>query len=72
MNFSVILTQFVLVSILQPLSYARVPGIIIYIFLAAISGLSVYWIVSHIIGTVKFLNNKDYSYKFSANIMKSW
>ena len=72
MNFSVILTQFVLVSILQPLSYARVPGIIIYIFLAAISGLSVYWIASHIIGTVKFLNNKDYSYKFSANIMKSW
>ncbi|WP_172826455.1 hypothetical protein [Leptotrichia sp. oral taxon 498] len=38
--------------------------------MAIITGLWIYWIISHIIGTVKFLKNEDYSYKFSANILK--
>ena len=70
MNFTVILVQFVIVSIMQPLAYARVPAIIIYILMTTVAGLSIYWIISHIIGTVKFLRNEDYSYKFSVNIVK--
>lgn len=70
MNFTVILTQFVIVSIIQPLAYAKVPAIIIYALLAGIAGLSVYWIISHIIGTIKFLRNEDYSYKFSTNLLR--
>ena len=38
--------------------------------MAIITGLWIYWTISHIIGTVKFLKNEDYSYKFSANILK--
>ena len=70
MNFTVILVQFAVVSVIQPLAYARVPAIIIYTLMAIIAGLSVYWIVSHIIGTVKFLKNEEYSYKFSVNLLK--
>ena len=70
MNFTVILVQFVIVSIMQPLAYARVSAIIIYILMTTVAGLSIYWIISHIIGTVKFLRNEDYSYKFSVNIVK--
>ena len=70
MNFTVILAQFVVVSVIQPLAYARVPAIVIYVLMAIIAGLSAYWIVSHIIGTIKFLRNEDYSYKFSANLLK--
>ena len=70
MNFTVILTQFVIISIIQPLVYAKAPAIVIYTLMAIIVGLSIYWIISHIIGTIKFLKNEDYSYKFSLNILK--
>ena len=59
MNFTVILTQFVIVSAIQPLA-----------LMAIITGLWIYWIISHIIGTVRFLRNEDYSYKFSMDILK--
>lgn len=35
-----------------------------------VAGLGAYWIISHIIGTVRFLRNEDYSYKFSMDILK--
>ena len=71
MNFTVILTQFVIVSAIQPLAYARVPDVIIYVLMAIVAGLGAYWIISHIIGTVRFLRNEDYSYKFSMDILKA-
>ena len=70
MNFSVMLVQFLLISILQPLAFAKAPAIIIYALMLMLVGLFAYWIISHIIGTIKFLKNEDYSYKFSKEIFK--
>ena len=56
----IVLNFIILENIFETLKY----------LMAIITGLWIYWIISHIIGTVKFLKNEDYSSKFSANILK--
>lgn len=72
MNFTVILIQFFLISIMEPLALAKAPAAVIYTLMAMIFGAAVYWGVSHMIGTVKWLKGEDYSYRFTVNFFKVW
>ena len=72
MSFTVILVEFILVSSLQVLAFSRVPGIIIYTLIIIISGIFFWSVLSHLAATVKWLNNKDFSYRLAADFFKPW
>ena len=72
MSFTVILVEFILVSSMQMLAFSKVPGIIIYVLITIISGIFFWAVLSHSAATVKWLNNEDFSYKFTADFFRPW
>ncbi|MDO5089347.1 MAG: hypothetical protein Q4D53_06130 [Leptotrichiaceae bacterium] len=72
MEFTSILILFIMVSLLNTLALAKVNGIFIFIFVIFILLILTYSVISHIIGTLKWLKGEDYSFKFSAEFFKPY
>lgn len=72
LNFTVVLVNFILVSILQPLVLAKAPAIAIYILMLIITGIFIYGFISHVIATLRWWNGKDFSYKFVGEFFKPY
>ncbi len=72
MNFTVVFINFILVSILQTLAFAKAPAFIIYSLMVIITGIFIFGFVSHLIGSVKWMKGEDFSYRFSADFLKPY
>lgn len=72
MEFTSILVLFITVSLLNTLALAKVNAIIIIIFAIFILTVLAYTVISHIIGTLKWLKGEDYSFKYSAEFFKPY
>ena len=72
MNFTVILIEFILVSVIQMLAFSKVPAAIMYTLIAVMLGIFFWAVVSHTVATIKWLKGKDFSYKIVAEFFKPW
>ena len=72
MNFTVILVNFILVSIMQTLTFAKVPAYIIFTMMAIITGIFLLGFISHIIATFKWLRGQEFSYRFIGEFFKPY
>ncbi len=72
MNFTVILVNFILVSIMQTLAFAKVPAYIIFTMMAVITGIFLLGFISHIIATFKWLRGEEFSYRFIGEFFKPY
>ncbi len=72
MNFTVVFINFILVSILQTLAFAKAPAFIIYSLMVIITGIFIFGFVSHLIWSVKWMKGEDFSYRFSADFLKPY
>ena len=72
MSFTIILIEFILTNSLQLLAYSGAPALVIYILMGVIMSIFIFGLVSHILGTIKWVKGEDFSYKFSVNFFKSY
>lgn len=71
MGFTVILVEFILVSAMQMLIFSGIPAIV-YSLMAVIALIFLWAVANHIIATLKWLKDEDYSYKFTPEFFKPW